>query len=108
MTRQLISTNRQLLLRHHMRSVRRTAGFVQVALPDRSPITPFYKGESQEKNLPGDWKERKSSLRFPAHVVLRVSGDFFFFQIHLVIVTALSGSEARQAAWLKCVNHGSI
>ncbi len=32
MTRQLISTNRQLLLRHVTRSVRRAAGFVQVRL----------------------------------------------------------------------------
>jgi len=67
-----------------------------------------YKGECQEKNFPGDWKERECSLRFPAHVVLRVSGDVFFFQIHLVIVTAFSNSEARQAAWLKRVNHSSI
>jgi len=66
------------------------------------------KGESQGKDFPGDWRERKCSQRFPAHVVLRVSGNFFFFQIHLVIVTALSDSEARQAAWLKRVNHGSI
>ena len=34
MTRQLISTNRKLLLRHVTRSVRRAAGFVQVRLPD--------------------------------------------------------------------------
>ena len=34
MTRQLISTNRQLLLRHVTRSVRRAAGFVQVRFKD--------------------------------------------------------------------------
>ena len=34
MTRQLISTNRQLLLRHVTRSVRRAAGFVQVPFGD--------------------------------------------------------------------------
>ena len=34
MTRQLISTNRQLLLRHVTRSVRRAAGFVQVPFED--------------------------------------------------------------------------
>jgi hypothetical protein len=28
--------------------------------------------------------------------------------IHAVVVTALSDSEARQAVWLKHVNHGSI
>ena len=35
MTRQLISTNRQLLLRHVTRSVRRAAGFVQTAFEER-------------------------------------------------------------------------
>jgi len=54
-----------------------------------SAITSFYKGECQEKNFPGDWKERKCSLCVPAHVMLRDSGAFLFFQIHLVIVTAL-------------------
>jgi len=73
-----------------------------------SAITSFYKRECQEKNFPGDWKERKCSLYVPAHVMLRDSGAFLFFQIHLVIVTALSASEARQAVWLKRVNHGSI
>ncbi len=34
MTRQLISTNRQLLFRHVTRSVRRAAGFVQVWFED--------------------------------------------------------------------------
>ena len=37
MTRQLISTNRQLLLRHVTRSVRRAAGFVQVRFWEVSP-----------------------------------------------------------------------
>jgi hypothetical protein len=73
-----------------------------------SAITSFYKRECQEKKFPGDWKERKCSLYVPAHVMLRDSGAFLFFQIHLVIVTALSTSEARQAVWLKGVNHGSI
>jgi hypothetical protein len=54
----------------------------------------FIRGECQEKNFPGDWKERKCSLCVPAHVMLRDSGAFLFFQIHLVIVTALSVSEA--------------
>jgi len=66
------------------------------------------KGQSQEKNFPGDWKERKCSLRFPAHVMLRGFGGFCFLSIHSVFVTTLSDSEARQAAWLKRVNHGSI
>jgi hypothetical protein len=71
-------------------------------------VTSFYKRECQDKNFPGDWKEQKNSLCVPAHVMLRDSGGFLFFQIHLVIVTALSASEARQAVWLKRVNHGSI
>ena len=44
MTRQLISTKKQPLLRHLTRSVRRAGGFVLVALPDiaaQFPITAF-------------------------------------------------------------------
>jgi hypothetical protein len=36
----------------------------------------FYKGESQEKNFSGDWKERRCSPCSPAHFVLRASGAF--------------------------------
>jgi hypothetical protein len=36
----------------------------------------FYKGESQEKKFPSDWEERKCSRCFPAHLMLRGSGDF--------------------------------
>ena len=36
----------------------------------------FYKGESQEKNFSGDWKERRCSPCSPAQVVLRASGAF--------------------------------
>ena len=40
------------------------------------------KGESQEKKFPGDWKERKCSLCFPAHLMLRGFGGFCFLAIH--------------------------
>jgi hypothetical protein len=59
----------------------------------------FYKGESQEKNFSGDWKERRCSPCSPAHVVLRASGALVCLQIHLIVVTAHPDSEARQAAW---------
>jgi hypothetical protein len=36
----------------------------------------LYKGESQGKKFPSDWKERKCLLCFPAHLMLRGSGDF--------------------------------
>src|SRR6266404_5694163 len=39
MTRQLISTKKQPLLRHLTRSVRRAGGFVQVFLPEATGIT---------------------------------------------------------------------
>jgi len=50
----------------------------------------FYKGESQEKKFPNDWKERKCSRCFPAHFMLRGSGDFRSLEIHSVFVTAFS------------------
>ncbi len=56
----------------------------------------FYKGESQEKNFPGDWKERICSLYSPAHVLLRGSRGFLSLQIHFVIVTTLSASDANK------------
>ena len=59
-------------------------------------ITAFYKGESQEKNFPGDWKERTCSLSSPVHVLLRGSGGFLSWQIHFVIVTTLSASDANK------------
>jgi len=33
------------------------------------PVTAFYKGESQEKKLPGDWKEQGFLPGAPAHVM---------------------------------------
>ena len=34
------------------------------------------KGRVKRKNIPGDWKEQKCSLRCPAQVMLRGSGVF--------------------------------
>jgi hypothetical protein len=34
------------------------------------------KGRVKRKNISGDWKERCCSLRSPAHVMLRGSGEF--------------------------------
>jgi hypothetical protein len=45
----------------------------------------FYKGESQEKHFPGDWKERLASLHCPAHVNLRGSWDFLFKGTHVFL-----------------------
>jgi hypothetical protein len=48
------------------------------------PITAFYKGESQEKNFPGDWKEARFLSGSPAHVMLGGSWGSLFSQIHVV------------------------
>jgi hypothetical protein len=61
----------------------------------------FYKGESQEKNLPSDWKEQRFLPGSPAHVMLRVSGGSLFSQVHLVIVTTLSASDANKQCGCK-------
>ncbi len=60
------------------------------------PISAFYKGESQGKKFPGDWKERRGSLCVPAHVMLRGSGGFLSLEIHFVSVTTLSASDANK------------
>ena len=53
------------------------------------PITAFYKGESQEKRLPGDWKEQRFLPGSPAQVMLGGSWGFLFSQSHVVVVTTL-------------------
>jgi hypothetical protein len=71
-------------------------------------ITAFYKGKSQEKKHLRRLEGAKmfAALSSPSYVgSLR---GFLVLQIHLVVVTALSDSEARQAAWLNVVHHGSI
>src|SRR5712664_2299346 len=66
------------------------------------------KGRVKRKNNPGDWKERSCSQRSPAQVMLRGFGVFALRRSISVFVAALSDSEARQAARLNVVNHGSI
>jgi hypothetical protein len=73
------------------------------------PITAFYKGESQEKKLPGDWKEQRFLPGSPAHVMLGGSWVFLFSQSHVVVVTTTpSVSDATSSAVGKIANHGSI
>ena len=47
------------------------AGMVHYRLQARS-----IKERVKRKNISGDWKERGCSLRSPAHVMLRGSGEF--------------------------------
>src|SRR5258708_20613070 len=51
-----------------------------------SPVSAFYKGESQEKKLPGDWKEQRFFPGSPAHVIWGGSWGFLFSQLHVVVV----------------------
>jgi hypothetical protein len=70
--------------------------------------TTFYKGESQEKNFPGDWKEHRFVSGSPAHVMLGGSWGFLFPQIHVVVVTTSVVSDATSSTVAKIANHGSI
>jgi hypothetical protein len=47
------------------------------------PVSAFYKGESQGKNFPGDWKEQRLLPDSPAHVMLGGSWGSPFSQIHV-------------------------
>jgi hypothetical protein len=47
-------------------------------------VSAFYKGESQEKKLPGDWKEQRFLPGSPAHVMLGGSWGFFFRRVMLL------------------------
>jgi hypothetical protein len=73
-----------------------------------SPVSAFYKGESQEKKQPRRLEGAKmfAALSSPCHVE-RLWG-IRSSQIHSVFVTALSDSEVGQAAGLNVVNHSSI
>ena len=51
----------------------------------------FYKGESQEKDFSGDWKEHKYLRCVPAHVMLGDAGGFDSLPIHSVVVTSAFG-----------------
>jgi hypothetical protein len=72
------------------------------------PVTAFYKGESQGKRFPGDWKERTCSLSSPAQVTLRGSGVFPFWQIHVAVVDDAFGFVTQTSRVVGWVNHGSI
>jgi hypothetical protein len=67
-----------------------------------SRATAFYKGESQERNFAGDWKEPRFLPGSPADVMLRGSWGSLFSQIHVVVVTAPSVSDATSSAVAKC------
>jgi hypothetical protein len=71
-----------------------------------SPVTAFYKRESQEKTLPLRLEGAGASARSPAYVMLGGSG-FFFLQIHRDRDDAL-GFRCQQAVWWSNANHGSI
>jgi hypothetical protein len=71
-------------------------------------VSAFYKGESQEKKLSGDWKEQRLLPGSPAHVMLGGSWGFLFSQSHVVVVTTPSVSDATSSTVAKIANHGSI
>jgi hypothetical protein len=71
-------------------------------------ISAFYKGESQEKNFPGDWKEQRFLAGSPAQVVLGGSWGSLFSQSHVAVVTTPSVSDATSSTVAKIANHGSI
>jgi hypothetical protein len=73
-----------------------------------STVTAFYKGESQEKKQPRRLEGARLFAALSSPSCVESLQGFLSLQIHLVIVTAPSVSEARQAAWLKGVNHSSI
>src|SRR6266404_9531729 len=86
----------------------RTVCLQALASDVTSPVSAFYKGESQEKKLPGDWKEQRFLPGSPAHVMLGGSWGFLFSQSHVVVVTTPSVSDATSSTVGKIANHGSI
>jgi hypothetical protein len=65
-------------------------------------VTAFYKGESQEKNFPGDWKEQRFLSSSPAQVMLGGSWGSLFSQIHVVVVTTPAVSDATSSVVARC------
>jgi hypothetical protein len=74
----------------------------------RPSVTSFYKGESQEKKRPRDWKEQRFLLGSPAQVMLGGSWGSLFSQSHVAVVTTPSVSDATSSAVAKIANHSSI
>jgi hypothetical protein len=66
------------------------------------PITPFYKGESQHKYLPGDWKKQRCLRCVPAYVVLRGSWGFLLEAIHFSCSDDALVSSAGKQCGCKC------
>jgi hypothetical protein len=77
-------------------------------IPPKNSLSMFYKGESQGKKLPGDWKEQRFLPDSPAHEMLGGSWGFLCSQSHVVVVTTPSVSDATSSAVGKIANHGSI
>ena len=75
-------------------------------LDRKSPIRPFYKGESQEKTVLLRLEEAGMFVFSPAHVMLGGSG-LFFLQIHVDRDDAFD-FQCQQAMWWSNANHGSI
>jgi hypothetical protein len=74
--------------------------------PDRNlestwTVRAFYKRESQEKNLPGDWKEQRFLPVSPAQVMLGGSWGSLFSPIHVAVVTTPVVSGATSSAVAK-------
>src|SRR5271169_3366980 len=109
--RRLSKTTRS---RVHVQTVGLNAETKKVSAPSRrgrmsldipfyrtSPVTAFYKGESQEKNFPGDWKEQRFLSGSPAHVMLGGSWGSLFSPIHVAVVTTPVVSDATSSAVAK-------
>ena len=75
---------------------------------ERCPVSAFYKGESQEKRLPGDWKEQRFLPGSPAQVMLGGSWGFSFFADSCCGRDDAFGSDATSSAVAKNANHSSI
>jgi hypothetical protein len=80
----------------------------EVGLPEKCflikstwTISAFYKGESQEKKLPGDWKEQRFLPGSPAYVMSGGSWGSLFSQTHIVVVTTSSVSDATSSTVAK-------
>ena len=64
-------------------------------------VCPFYKGESQEKYFPGDWKERCVPSHDPARVKKEGSWDLPVSEFHFCDVTTLAVLYATKATWFR-------
>jgi hypothetical protein len=65
------------------------------------PVSAFYKGESQEKKLSGDWKEQRFCPALQPTYCREVLGGSLFSRIHVAVVTTSSVSDATSSTVLK-------